>query len=196
MKRKILFLFLIVLVSSFVACKSNNDAKITAEAKIMITDDNRLDAAKIDVDTKDGVVTLHGKVLGKAEENRAIEIVRAVPGVISVVSKLEVENKIGNSEIEERVEENEKVAEEKREEAKGHETISEAVDDSSITTKVKFEFAKDPTVRAYKIDVDTQKGVVTLSGTVKDEKEALQAIKVAESVKGVKHVNSVLTVGS
>jgi hyperosmotically inducible protein len=196
MTRKMIFLFLIVLVCSFVACKSNNDMKITTETKTKITDDERLDAAKIDVETKDGVVTLHGKVLGKEEENRAIEIVHSIPGVTNVVSKLEVETKIGNSEIEERVDENEKVAEEKREESKGHESIGEAVDDSSITGKVKLAFAKDPTVRAYRIDVDTDKGVVTLSGTVKDETEAKRAISVAESIKGVKHVNSVLTIGS
>ena len=196
MKRKIVFLFLMVLICSFVACKSNSDARITTEAKTKITDDQRLDAAKIDVDTKDGVVTLHGKVLGKEEENRAIEIVRAVPGVTSVVSKLEVENKIGNSEIEDRVQEGEKVAEEKRDEIKGHESIGEAVDDSSITAKVKLAFAKDPTVSAYRIDVDTNKGIVTLSGKVKDVTEAKQAIRVAEAVKGVKQVNSVLTIGS
>ena len=196
MTRKMIFLFLIVLVCSFVACKSNNDAKITTEVKTKITDDERLDAAKIDVDTKDGVVTLHGKVLGKEEENHATEIARSVPGVTNVVSKLEVENKIGNSEIEERVDQNEKVAEEKLEERKGHESIGEAVDDSGITAKVKLAFAKDPAVRAYRIDVDTNKGVVTLSGAVKDEKEAKRAIAVAESIEGVKQVNSVLTIGS
>jgi len=196
MTRKMIFLFLIVLVCSFVACKSNNDAKITTEVKTKITDDERLDAAKIDVDTKDGVVTLHGKVLGKEEENHATEIARSVPGVTNVVSKLEVENKIGNSEIEERVDQNEKVAEEKLEERKGQESIGEAVDDSGITAKVKLAFAKDPAVRAYRIDVDTNKGVVTLSGAVKDEKEAKRAIAVAESIEGVKQVNSVLTIGS
>jgi hyperosmotically inducible protein len=196
MTRKMIFLFLIVLVCSFVACKSNNDMKITTEAKTKITDDDRLDAAKIDVDTKDGAVTLRGKVLGKEEENRAIEIVRAIPGVTNVVSNLEVETKIGNSEIEERVHDNEKVAEEKQEDRKGPESIGEAVDDSSITAKVKLAFAKDPTVRAYRIDVDTDKGVVTLSGTVKDETEAKRAISVAESIQGVKQVNSVLTIGS
>lgn len=196
MTRKMFLFCLVLLVCSFIACKSNNDTKITADIKTKITDDERLDAAKIDVDTKDGVVTLHGKVLGHEEETRAIEIARSVPGVTNVVSKLEVETRIGNSEIKERVEENEKVAEDKLEEAQGHESIGDAVDDGSLTAKVKLAFAKDPTVRAYRIDVDTKKGVVTLSGTVKDATEAKRAIAVAESIKGVKRVNSVLTIGS
>src|SRR5262245_54762181 len=116
MRRNLLVFFVLLAAISFVGCKTNNDTKITTEAETKIMDDERLDAAKIDVDTKDGVVTLNGKVLGKEEEARAIDLVRAVPGVANVVSKLEVENRIGNSEIEERVEDNEQVAEEKREE--------------------------------------------------------------------------------
>jgi hyperosmotically inducible protein len=196
MTRKLFVIGMMVIVCSYLACKTNDDAKITADIKTKFTDDGRLDAANINVNTKEGVVTLNGKVLGHEEENRAIEIARSVPGVTNVVSELEVETQVGNSEIEERVEENEEVATDKREEAQGHESIGDAVDDVSITSKVKLAFAKDPKIRAYRIDVDTKKGVVTLTGTVKDSAEAKRAISVAKSVKGVKSVNSVLTIGS
>ena len=196
MTRKLLIFSMIILVSCLLACKTNNDAKITTEIKAKFTDDDRLDAADIHVDTKDSVVTLHGKVLGHEEEQRAIEIARSVAGVSNVVSKLEVETRIGSAEIKDRVEQNEEAAEEKREDMQDRETVGEVVDDAAITTKVKAAFARDATVRAYKIDVDTNKGVVTLSGKVKDSNEAKRAITVAQSVEGVKQVNSVLTIDS
>ena len=196
MSGKILVVFLALLVGFVVACKTSNDAKITTEIKTKYTDDSRLDAAKIDVDTKDGIVTLNGKVLGKQEETRAIEIARAVPGVTDVVSKLEVENNISDSDIKDRVEDKAEATKDKLDEHNGHETVGEAIDDAGITTKVKLAFAKDPEVSAFKIDVDTKNGVVTLSGNVKSSLEAKRAISVAETVDGVKSVNSVLTVGS
>jgi hyperosmotically inducible periplasmic protein len=195
MRRKFVFLSLIIVVALFVGCKASDDAKITTAVKTKIVDDDRLDAAKIDVDTKDGVVTLKGKVLGHEEENRAIEIARSVPNVRNVISKLDVETKLGNAEINERVDENEEAVK-KRQEAQEQETIPEAVDDASITAKVKLALAKDETVSALKIDVDTKNRIVTLTGTVKNATEAKRAISVAESVNGVKKVNSVLTISS
>src|SRR5918996_5129780 len=135
MTRKLLVICMTVLVCSYLACKTNNDAKITADVKTKMTDDERLDAANIKVDTKESVVTLYGKVLGHEEESRAIQIARSVPGVTNVVSELEVETRVGNSEIEERVEENEEVAADKCEEAQGQKSIGDAVDDVSITSK-------------------------------------------------------------
>jgi len=196
MTQKIVSLVAVLLVSCFVACKSNDDAKITTEVKTKIMDDERLDAANVNVDTREGVVTLTGKVLGQEEESRAIEIARSVPGVANVVSKLDVETRIGNSEVEERVEENEEVAQEKLDETHKDNSIGDRIDDASITARVKLAFAKDPAVSAYKLDVDTSRGIVTLSGPVKTSTEAQRAISVAESVHGVKQVNSVLTVGS
>jgi len=196
MTQKLLVICAVILVTLFVACKSSDDAKITSDIKTKITDDQRLDAARIDVDTKNGVVTLKGKVLGKQEENRAIEIAQTTPGVAKVVSRLDVENEIGNSEIKDRVSRDQEASEKKMNEAQGQETVGEELDDASITTKVKLAFAKDPAVAGYRIDVDTKQGVVTLTGKVKNSTEANQAIADAQAVKGVKSVNSVLTVGS
>ncbi|MEG0558858.1 MAG: BON domain-containing protein [Comamonas sp.] len=48
---------------------------------------------------------------------------------------------------------------------------------------------------ALKIDVDTQSGVVTLSGTVPSEALKTRAGELAKAVKGVGNVNNNLTVG-
>ena len=55
----------------------------------------------------------------------------------------------------------------------------ETIDDATITTRVKTAFINDPAVGAMKIDVDTFKGVVTLSGAVKSKDEEAKAISLA-----------------
>ena len=73
-------------------------------------------------------------------------------------------------------------------------TVGETIDDATITTRVKTAFINDPAVGALKIDVDTFKGVVTLSGAVKSKDEETQAIALARSIKGVSDVKSTLQV--
>lgn len=72
--------------------------------------------------------------------------------------------------------------------------VSAPVDDATITTRVKTAFINDPVVGAAKIDVDTFKGVVTLSGRVKNKDEEQKAIALARSIRGVTDVKSSLQV--
>jgi osmotically-inducible protein OsmY len=73
-------------------------------------------------------------------------------------------------------------------------TVGETIDDATITTRVKTAFINDPTVGGLRIDVDTFKGVVTLSGRVKSKDEEAQAIALAKSIKGVSQVKSTLQI--
>lgn len=73
--------------------------------------------------------------------------------------------------------------------------VSTKLSDTVITTKVKAEFAKDKTVSASDIKVDTDSnGLVQLSGTAKSQAEAEQAVKIAKGVKGVTAVKSDIVV--
>jgi osmotically-inducible protein OsmY len=74
--------------------------------------------------------------------------------------------------------------------------VSAPVDDATITTRVKTAFINDPAVgkAENKIDVDTFKGVVTLTGTVKNKDEEQKAIALARSIRGVTDVKSTLQV--
>lgn len=70
------------------------------------------------------------------------------------------------------------------------------VKDAMITAKVKAAFAKDKSVSAMKIKVDTDhQGMVMLSGTAKSQAEADRAVELAKGVEGVSSVNSMITVG-
>src|SRR5438128_7854566 len=73
-------------------------------------------------------------------------------------------------------------------------TVGETIDDTTITTRVKTAMLNDPSVGGLRIDVDTFKGVVTLSGRVKSEAERQQAISLAHRINGVVEVKDALQV--
>ena len=73
-------------------------------------------------------------------------------------------------------------------------SASEYLDDATITTKVKAQFAADKIVKALDISVRTDKGVVDLTGTVGSKKESDRATQLASKVKGVTAVHNNLEV--
>jgi osmotically-inducible protein OsmY len=73
-------------------------------------------------------------------------------------------------------------------------SVGDAIDDATITTRVKTSLLNDPDVGGLRIDVDTFKGVVTLSGRVKTKEEEAKAIALARKIGGVTDVKSTLQV--
>ncbi|MBI2835451.1 MAG: BON domain-containing protein [Acidobacteria bacterium] len=73
-------------------------------------------------------------------------------------------------------------------------TVGETIDDATITARVKTALLNDPQVGGMRIDVDTFKGVVTLSGRAKSKAEEERAIQIARGVDGVKDVRSTLQI--
>lgn len=73
-------------------------------------------------------------------------------------------------------------------------TVGETIDDATITTRVKTAMLNDQTVGGLGIDVDTFKGVVTLSGRVKSQSEKNQAVAIARRTGGVVEVKDALQV--
>lgn len=71
-----------------------------------------------------------------------------------------------------------------------HTKTGEYVDDSWITSKVKTEMIADKAVKAHNITVNTNNGVVTLSGTAGTVQESTKAVEIARSVKGVTAVEN------
>ena len=73
-------------------------------------------------------------------------------------------------------------------------TISDTLDDTTITTRVKTAMLNDPAVGGLRIDVDTFKSVVTLSGRVKSQAERDQALGLARRVNGVSEVKDAMQI--
>lgn len=69
------------------------------------------------------------------------------------------------------------------------------IDDAAITTSIKTKLAADPDVAAINIDVDTNEGVVTLSGKVESQFQKDEAGRIARATDGVRSVINNLTVG-
>lgn len=69
-----------------------------------------------------------------------------------------------------------------------------ALADTAITTKVKAGLVKEPDLESLGIHVETEKGVVMLSGFVNSKSEAEKAVKVAKGVDGVSNVKSAIQV--
>jgi hyperosmotically inducible periplasmic protein len=68
-----------------------DDATVTATVKTKLAADDRTPATTINVDTKDGVVTLKGTVESQEAKSRAETIAKGVEGVKSVRNELAVE---------------------------------------------------------------------------------------------------------
>jgi osmotically-inducible protein OsmY len=73
-------------------------------------------------------------------------------------------------------------------------TTRVAAADTAITTKVKASLVKEPDLGSLGIHVETEKGVVMLSGFVNSKAEADKAVKVAKGVEGVSSVKSAIQV--
>ena len=73
-------------------------------------------------------------------------------------------------------------------------SVGETIDDATITTRVKTSLLNDPDVGGMRIDVDTFKGVVTLSGRVKTKEEEAKAVTLARKIGGVSDVKSALQI--
>ena len=73
-------------------------------------------------------------------------------------------------------------------------SVGDTIDDATITTRVKTALLNDPDVGVLRIDVDTFKGVVTLSGRVKTKEEEAKAIALARKISDVTDVKSTLQI--
>ncbi len=158
-----------------VAC-SETDAGVTTKVKSKLGADDTVKAYQIDVDTQDKVVTLSGKVENAAAKTTAVRLARETEGVANVVDNIVVTMKPVDT-------------------PNMPDTTAD-VTDAGVTAAVKSKLLADPDVAGLKIDVDTQNGVVTLTGRVKTAAEKAEAVRLARETTGVKSVTDRLTVGS
>lgn len=76
----------------------------------------------------------------------------------------------------------------------GERSLNQYTDDASITASVKSQLIRSNEVPASRVSVETDKGVVLLSGFVTNNSQKQAAERIAGSTKGVKKVvNSLKT---
>lgn len=75
-------------------------------------------------------------------------------------------------------------------------TTGQTIDDASITASVQGKLTGDKLSNFARINVDTDRGVVTLQGTVRSVEEKTRAEELARQVAGVTKVNNNLSIQS
>ena len=73
-------------------------------------------------------------------------------------------------------------------------TAGETVSDASISTAVQSKLTADRVSNFTRVDVDTERGIVNLSGVVQSAEQKARASELARQVNGVKRVNNNLQI--
>jgi hyperosmotically inducible protein len=68
------------------------------------------------------------------------------------------------------------------------ETVGQNIDDTTLTSYVKTKLVADKAANLTRVDVDTTRGVVSLTGVVESEEQRKRAGQLAAQVDGVKRV--------
>jgi len=147
----------------------HSDAWLCMKVKTALAFHKNVSATATEVSAQDGVVTLTGSVGSEAKKELTGEYAKDVDGVTEVRNDLAVTN------------------------LKPARTLGEKVDDASITAQIKTELLFRKSTHALATRVATRDGVVTLHGEAETAAERELATKVAEDIKGVKHVNNRMT---
>ena len=164
--------------------KTIDDGATTASIKTRLIADERAEGFDINVDTKDGHVTLRGGADSMADRLAAERIAWEVEGVISVDNQIVV----AADGTKARMEANEATA--SGELREGGKNVADAVGDGWITTKVKTQLLADDDIKGLNIDVDTKDTVVFLTGSVENRSQRAQAITIANNTRGVTAVRA------
>lgn len=152
--------------------RSVSNATTAAQVNSKLLWNSNTSGTDINVAASGSTVTLTGTVASDAERQLAEEIALNTDGVRRVDNQLKVDP--------------------------DHKSMAEAaettVSDAWITTKVKSTLAYSRNVSALDINVDTNEGEVTLTGTVESKAQGQEALDLARNVVGVKNVNDQLTI--
>lgn len=163
--------FALSTTSLAIAAPLASDKNITNTVKSKLNLDNSLSGTTIGVMTANGVVTLSGNVNSDTQATQATELAQSVQGVKDVNSALTIQGS------------------------------KQPMTDALITAKIKGLFMQkklfsNENIAAITINVETNNGIVSLSGTADSQKQIDNALQLAKTVTGVKDVKSTVTLGS
>jgi hyperosmotically inducible protein len=167
---------IISMAALITAACGQTDSGITSAVKSKLSADDTVKAYRIDVDTKDRVVTLRGEVDSAAARDRAVQLARSTDGVRDVVDVMAATPTAPTSGVAER------------------EGDGNLVGDAAITAAIKTKMLADTDVSGLKIDIDTTDGVVALKGNVSSALEKRKAVQIARDTDGVKSVKDELKI--
>ena len=191
------FVGALIIALAAIGC-AQTDPGITTAVKGKLAADDVVKSYRIDVDTKDHVVTLNGAVDTPAARERAVQLARNTDGVRDVVDRLTVtpgvtpttgvDDKAQGEAKDATRDTDRKVDDAQKKAGETADKVGDAAANAALTSVVKTKFLADTTVSGLNIDVDSNKGVVTLTGNVRSAAEKQRAVKIARETEGVKSV--------
>ena len=154
---------------------SAKDAWIDGRVETALMFDTEVNNFKIDTEVENGVVMLTGEVGSEVKKDLAGRIAANVDGVKSVTNQLQVKDGYEG-------EENEGTS------------FLRKMKDIAVTSGLNIEFAAHGEIEATTIDVDTNNGVVVLTGDVRSEAAKSLAVEIAKGYDDVVSVEDNLKV--
>jgi osmotically-inducible protein OsmY len=181
-------------------------------------DEDVLAGSNIDVDVKNGVVTLQGTVPSEAARARALQSAKNNDGVKNVVDQLRIAPAAADRGTIDRAQDKTARAADKaadktaraadkaedkldragEKSANAAQKTGRAIDDGWIKSKIYAQYMTEwnTVLDDSDIDIDVKNNMVTLSGTVKSAAAKAKAVSIAKATDGVKGVTDNLRVGT
>jgi len=154
---------LILGLASAAAAADTPDAWLTMKTRISLMTTEGISTKDLNVDTVNGVVTLHGKVATESEKVKAEQVARGIDGAKTVKNLIQV--------------------------VPGTQRAVVERSDDMVKNAVETAFKANRRIEGSGIKVaSVNKGVVLLSGKATSLDAHLEAIEVASAVSGVKRV--------
>jgi hyperosmotically inducible protein len=164
-----------------------------------------LNGSDIDVDVKNGMVTLQGTVPTETARARAIALAKANDGVKGVTDQLRIApasastmDKAGDKTARAADKAEDKLDKAGDKTASVTKKTGRAIDDGWIKSKIYAQYLADwnTVLDDSDIDIDVKNNVVTLNGTVKSAEAKAKAVSTAKATDGVKSVKDNLKVSA
>ncbi len=197
----VLALLTVVTVGVAAASQVNTikDGWLVMKIHSEFVDEDVLAGSNIDVDVKNGMVTLQGTVPTEAARARALAAAKANDGVKGVTDQLRVVPGAPAGKVERAGEKTANAAEKAADKtAAATKSTGRAIDDGWIKSKIYAQYMADwnTVLDDSDIDVDVANNMVTLNGTVKSAAARAKAVSIAKATDGVKGVRDNLKVGA
>ncbi|RUQ85268.1 BON domain-containing protein [Legionella septentrionalis] len=147
-----------------------SDSVITAKIKAKFTKNRNLNPLKISVSTENGLVTLHGHVKDQQAFMEALKLARNTKGVKNVDAEgLDIK------------------------------VVNLALTDAYITARVEAAIFKakvldDESIPLVGVKASTTNGIVTLSGSIQNDKAIAAILKRVSAIRGVRKIISHLEI--
>ena len=210
----VLALAVLIAAPAMAQVNTIKDGWLVMKVHSEMVDEDVLSGSNIDVDVKNGVVTLQGTVPSDAARSRAIAVAKANDGVKNVVDQLKIAPPRADR-MDRAANKAERAADKAEDKAQraGEKTANaaeraadktaaagrsagRAIDDGWIKSKIYAQYLADwnTVLNDSDIDVDVNNNMVTLNGTVKSAEAKAKAVSIAKATDGVKGVKDNLRV--